>query len=257
VEIIIDTSVAGDFRGEVSVTLGQTTAKLLVSATVKKARPGLSRLLVVETPFQKYSTGDGTAFRAWTDLVKESPLDANYLIVDRGDSILRKLDLAKFDCVFLDASALIFATLEDVKCVREYAEKGGRVVVAANHFMSDSVLHANALLAGYGMQMWDVECDTEYIGKDGVDPRLAKAGVSSLRFYRASPTTVTDTTKAKVLVPAAGTGQEGDGFVVAAKAGKGEMIALGQSLWWHWIGQEQAEGTDNAKLLRWLLVQKK
>jgi hypothetical protein len=38
-----------------------------------------------------------------------------------------------------------------------------------------------------------------------------------------------------------------------AKAGKGEMIALGDSVWWGWITEKRAAGTDNALLLRWLL----
>jgi hypothetical protein len=55
------------------------------------------------------------------------------------------------------------------------------------------------------------------------------------------------------LVRAVGVGQAGDGFVVQAQARKGEVIAIGQSLWWYWITKEQAKGSDNAKLLRWLL----
>jgi hypothetical protein len=53
---------------------------------------------------------------------------------------------------------------------------------------------------------------------------------------------------------AVGVGQPEDGFVASAKAGKGKVIALGQSLWWHWISEQQDAGTDNAKLLRLLLV---
>jgi hypothetical protein len=44
-----------------------------------------------------------------------------------------------------------------------------------------------------------------------------------------------------------------DGFVAQAKAGKGEVIALGESLWWNWIMETRAAGTDNARLLRWLV----
>ena len=35
------------------------------------------------------------------------------------------------------------------------------------------------------------------------------------------------------------------------------MIAIGESLWWNWISTEQARGTDNAKLLRWVLTPRK
>jgi hypothetical protein len=42
--------------------------------------------------------------------------------------------------------------------------------------------------------------------------------------------------------------------VEAAKAGKGEVVALGQALWWSWIDTKQAKRADNAKLLRLLLT---
>jgi hypothetical protein len=259
VEISIDTSAAGEFSGELRVTLGQTMAKVPVSATVKARRPGLTRILIAETPFEQWTTRDGTMFQAWTELVKDSPFDVNYLLVHRGKPVLRDLDLEKFDCVFLPAGALVFATPADVKRAREYAEKGGSVVVAANSSFTGSVEQANAVLAGYGLQMRDEEArELEQkdvtLRKDDFDPRLAKEGVQSLRFYRASPIAATDATKAQALVRAEGVGQAGDGFVVSAQAGKGKVIAIGQSLWWNWISKEQAQGTDNAKLLRWLLA---
>jgi hypothetical protein len=257
VEIALETKAAGEFKGELTVTLGKTTAKLPISLTVKVRRPGLSPVLIAATPFEAYTTSDGTHFQAWTDLVQDSTLDVNYLHVQRGKPVLRNLDLGKYVCVFLPADALVFVTPEDIKRVREYAEKGGWVVVTANHFFQGSVKKANAVLDGYGLQMQDIEAgfgqNEARIGKDGIAPELVKFEVESLRFYRASPIAVTVAKKAQVLVRAIGVGKAGDGFVVKAQAGKGHVIALGESLWWHWCSKEQAQGTDNAKLLRWLL----
>jgi hypothetical protein len=254
VELAIDTSVPGQFSGEVTVTLGQVGAKVPVSATVQARRPGLGRILIAETPFAKWSTGDGKMFEAWTELVEDSPLDVNYLLVNRGKPVLRDLNLEDFDCVFLPPGALVFATAEDIKRTREYAEKGGRVMVAANAFFIDSVKQANSVLAGYGLEMRNEDGHAVILDKEHFDARLTQAGLKSLHFFRASPTAVTDERKTRVLVKAVGAGQPGDGFVVSAKAGKGEVIALGQSLWWHWISKERAQDADNAKLLRWLLA---
>jgi hypothetical protein len=107
VEIGIDTTTAGEFSGELTVTLGQTTAKVPVSATVKDGRPGLCRILIAETPFEKWSTSDGTMFQAWTELVKDSPFEVNYLLIHRGKPVLRDLELEKFNTVFLCAGALV------------------------------------------------------------------------------------------------------------------------------------------------------
>jgi hypothetical protein len=258
VELAIDTSAAGQWSGEVSVTLGQTTVKVPVSATVKPRPAGLSRLLIAETPFERYSTGDGRDYAAWTDLVKDASVDVSYLLVARGKPVLRDLDLSKFDCVLLASTGLTELTPGDVKKVRAFAEAGGRVVVAANAFFVGTVKKANAVLAGYGIEMRDEEAQNNQndvtLGKDDLDPQVVKAGVQSLHFFRASPVAVTDEKAGRVLAQAVGVGQAGDGFVARAKAGKGEVMALGQSLWWNWITANRAAGTDNAKLLRWLLV---
>jgi hypothetical protein len=260
IEIAIDTEAAAEFYGEVEVTLGKTKAKLPISATVKARRPGLSRVLIAETPFERYTTKDGAMFKAWTDLVKSSPLDVCYLLTHKDKPVLRDLDLNKFDCVFLPAGALYWATAEDIKKARKYAEGGGRVVVAANAFFVKSVTKANEVLDGYGLAMRDDEArggvgvKDVILGRDDLDPKLVKSGVTSAHFFRASPAQVTDPKKGQILARAVGVGEAGDGFVALAAVGKGEMIAIGQSLWWNWICEERAKGTDNAKFLRWLLV---
>jgi hypothetical protein len=256
VEIGIDTTMAGEFRGALTVTLGQTTAQVPISVDVKARRPGLSLILIASTPFDRWSAEDGTMFKAWTDLVRNSPFDVNYLLIHRGKPVLRDIDLEKYDCVFLSAEALVSATPNDIQQAREYAEKGGRVVVAADYFFRGSVKGANAVLAGYGLQMRDEEGREQNdvtLGRGDFDPRLLKEGVRSLHFFRASPIERTDTKKVRLVVRAAGVGQSEDGFVVRAQAGKGTVIAIGQSLWCWWISKEQAHGSDNAKLLRWLL----
>jgi hypothetical protein len=262
VEIGIDTTAAGEFRGELTVTLGKTTSKVPVSATVKARRSGLSRILIVETPFEQYSTNDGRHFQAWTDLVEDSPLDISYLLIHRGEPVLRDLELKPFDSVFLSAGALVHATTADVKLVREYAEKGGRVIVAANYFFRGSIEQANVVLGGYGLEMRDEEAREMgsmniTLKKDDLDSWLVKQGVQSLHFHRASPIAVLDAKKARILVRAKGVGEAGDGFVARAQAGKGEVLVLGEALWWHWISKEQAKGTDNAKLLRWLMARQR
>ncbi len=257
VEIAIDTASAGEWKGEVHVTLGQTKVKVPVSATVKPRRPGVARLLIAETPFHRFSTEDGGQFKAWTDLANGTPLDVSSLLVTRGKPVFRDLDLSKFDCLLVADSGLVSLTAADIKKVRAFAQSGGRVVVAASRCYGGTVKQANAVLANYGLQLRDEESREQsdvILRKGDFDPHVVKAGVESAHFFRASPVAVTDTKAGRVLAKAVGVGQAGDGFVAIAKAGKGEVIALGQSLWWHWITDNQAAGTDNAKLLRWLLL---
>lgn len=133
------------------------------------------------------------------------------------------------------------------------------MVVAANSFLVGSVKQANKVLDGYGLQMHDIESNDwmkmgTTLGRDELAPKLRNTGVKSLEFFRASPITVTDRAKVQVLAKAVGVGKEGDAFVASAKVGKGEVIAIGQSLWWNWIHKQRAEGSDNARFLRWLLA---
>jgi hypothetical protein len=127
--------------------------------------------------------------------------------------------------------------------------------------MVGSVKKANEVFSGYGIEMRDEEAgfggmtDVTVKGTD-LDQALDINGVKAARFFRASPVAVTDPTAGRVLVKAAGVGQPGAGFVALAKAGKGEVVALGQSLWWNWISGSRSDGADNAKLLRWLLIRR-
>src|SRR5262249_30742799 len=91
IEIAIDTSAPGDFSGDVALTLGDTKVKVPVPTTIKARKKGWSRVLIADTPFQKYSTHDGAMFKPWTDLVATSPLDVSYLLVRKDKPVFRDL----------------------------------------------------------------------------------------------------------------------------------------------------------------------
>jgi hypothetical protein len=83
---------------------------------------------------------------------------------------------------------------------------------------------------------------------------VVKAGVEAAHFFRASPVALAAGKGGRVLAKAVGVGNPEDGFVVMARAGKGEVIALGESLWCFWISPPQDPSGGNARLLRWLLA---
>jgi RNA polymerase sigma factor (sigma-70 family) len=254
----IDTSKPGAFAGDVKVKLGTVTAKVPVSVVVKPPEPAAARLLVVESPFVAYSTSDAGDFKSWTDLVAEAAWDVSYLTVAQGKPVFRDFDLTRFDVVLLDPDALLSAGADDLKRVRAFVEGGGRLVLAASHAFVGSVEAANKVTEGYGLTMLDEEAlygkNEAILGKKAFGSELTEAGIGSARFYRGSPVVVTDAKRARVLVQAEGVGGPGDGFVAAARAGKGEVLVLGQGLWWSWISADQAQGTDNARLLQLLLT---
>ena len=255
VEIAIDTAKPGELKGDITVTVGEEKAKVPVSATVRARKAGAPRVLVVGTPFERYSTDKGESYKGWTDVVGAAGLDASYLLVRNTKAVTRDIDLSRFDTVLMSAEALVRQTDDDVKRVRAFAERGGRVVVTANAFFVGSTKGANAILDGYGLEVKDVEAPglpgEIVVKKDGLDAELVKAGAAKAKFYRASPVRAE---KGRVLVSTPEFDRADFGYVATAKAGKGEVVAMGVSLWWNWVGEQRAKDSDNAKVLGWLLT---
>jgi hypothetical protein len=71
-------------------------------------------------------------------------------------------------------------------------------------------------------------------------------GVKSLRFQGPSPAVVIDKDRTLVLVSSPTNADEH--FVAVALAGDGQIVSLGVSLWWSWVGE-----ADNATLLENML----
>jgi hypothetical protein len=214
---------------------------------------------VVGTPFGWDSTDSSKHYKGWTDIVAAAELDAGYILVRPEKAVLRDLDLSKFNSVLLSADALVFQTPEDVKRVKAFVAEGGRVVVAANHFFVGSVKGANAVLENSGLEVLDQEPPPAQKGvtlsKEHFSAEVVKAGVESVAFFRAS---AIDVQKGGRILVNAPYDKAGLGLVATSKLGRGDFIALGTSLWCFWVsegeGRGQAQGSDNAKLLKFLLA---
>ena len=113
--------------------------------------PRLTRLLVVETPFSRLSTGDANFFEIWKNLVEGPSRRAA-----RG-AVLRSIDPAKIDVVLLGMEGLTNLSDPDTDRLRQFTERGGRTILAANHFFVGTVAKANGLLVPYGLRMTDTE----------------------------------------------------------------------------------------------------
>ncbi len=251
----IDTAREAEYEGFLEVRLGEEHFVVPVTADVRAPEPDQARVLVLESPFSRFSTDDATLFNPWLELVKSTNIDVHYFHVDRSDSVLRETKLSEFDVVLLSGEALIFARPLDFTRLTRFMEDGGRVIVAANHFMMGSVGKANELLEPNGLRMEDVEPRESQVDIDesGIadDPLTAK--VKSVKVFRPSPIAVTDEDAARILVACPPFPEKG--FVAVAKVGNGELVVLGASLWWNWIASEQEKGADNAALLKNLLTE--
>ncbi|MSR58161.1 MAG: DUF1559 domain-containing protein [Planctomycetaceae bacterium] len=250
--LTLDTSRAGAFDGLLEVHLADRRIQVPVFVDVLVPEAGLTRVLFVETPIERFSSSNSADFEPFLDLVESARLDPHYLEVDRDGPVLRDLDLAQFDVVLLAGSGLFLARADDFRKLTTFIEEGGKVVLAANHFFRGTVGKANELLVPLGLKMHDVEAELIQVEGAAITPHALTRDVRTLRFFRPSPVYVEAQEKGEILV-AAPMYPDG-GFVAVARAGKGQVVALGASLWWNWIASEREAGADNAVMLRNLLT---
>ncbi|MFN0053804.1 MAG: hypothetical protein ACKV0T_16615 [Planctomycetales bacterium] len=245
--LALDTTRAGELRGEVRIAIGDQVAEAPVAASLLPDEPGLSRVLLVETPFERFATNDASLFKPWLELVKTARLSPSYLEVEPGGPVLRNLDLAKFDVVLLSGTGLFYATPADFQKLSAFVQAGGRVVVAANHFFQGTVGKANEFTVPFGLRMNDEEPrESGAITVEQVDivPHRFSNGVKTHKFFRPSPIAVEDPAQAELLIVAPPFPDHG--FAAVARSGQGEVVLLGASLWWNWLSSEQTSDADNA-----------
>jgi hypothetical protein len=258
VVVSIRTRDIGEQRGELIVTVGNERVAIPISANVVLKDLNATRLLVFESPFHGTSTDDASLFDPWRELVQSANLNVDYWEVVNPHSVFAHKDLSQFDVILVGGAGLVVLRPDDVEALVTFAEQGGRVVLAANHFFRGTPEKANEILHHAALHMDDLE-SPEFrevdVAREDIAEHGATANVSRLAFFRPSPILVTDADRAELLVriPKA----EFEGTVAAGTIGKGDVIVLGQSLWWNWIAAEYSQGSDNALLLRQMLMHKK
>jgi len=249
IAVTIDTGKPGKFASPIVVQLGERRVEVAVRADVRPRTKALARVLVAETPFQKFSTSDAGVFLPWLGLVERGGFDVDYINVGSAKSVLEGIDLSVFDSVLLGQGGVVRLTSGDVAALRRYAEGGGRLIVTADAFYRGTVAQANRLLIPYGLEIKDTEDpalrDFE-VQAPHITPCPLTEGVNKLSFFRPSFAVELGEPRSMILVGSPANPKEH--LVAFALAGKGQVASLGQSLWWMWVGK-----ADNAVLMENLL----
>lgn len=189
VSVAITTQRIGEYAGAMKVQVGSEETTVPIRVNVLPQDPSATSVLIAQTPFDKFSTNDATAFDPWLRLVESANLDPHYLDVARNRAVLREIDLSKFDVILLGGMGLVSLLDSDVTKLKQYVNDGGRLVINANHFFRGTVDHANELLGIVGLRMTDTEeggtNSFELSGNAIVSDPLTKA-VSSVKFFGSS-----------------------------------------------------------------------
>ncbi len=251
VYVAVVTDQTGEYAGTITEKVGSRRTTIPVNVQVLAPEASTTRVLIVSTPFNCSSTGDATVFDPWLRLVESAKLAPDYLEVLRNQPVLRQLDLSTYDVILLGEYGLLRLQDADIAKLKQFVNNGGRLLVCANHFFRGTVEMANRLLVLAGLEMTDTEPigikdAVALSGKEIIEDPLTR-NVRTVKYLRASPVAVTDKSKGRILIYASP--YPGAGFLAAGRHGKGQIIALSQSLWWNWIGDAKFKDCDNPQLL--------
>jgi hypothetical protein len=256
--VAVDTKAPGRRTGTILVRLGESHNSIPVDVTILPADSSRTKVLVVSTPIQRFSSDTAKTFEPWLNIVKAARLNVSSLTARRNERVLRDLDLSGYDVILVGCEGLNGLSDKEIEKLQEFVRHGGRLIVPANYFFRGTVGRANNILKPFGLLMSDSESQglaVEEIKPPQITADPLTKGVQSLRFLRPSPVFLADKadrSRARILV--AKESDPSQGYLAVAKAGKGEVIALGVSLWWNWIASDREGGADNALLLQNLLT---
>jgi hypothetical protein len=256
--VAVDTKAPGRRTGTILVKLGDSHNSIPVDVTILPADLGRTKVLVVATPIQRFSSSSAKTFEPWLNIVKSARLNVSSLDARRNEPVLHDPDLSDYDVILVGCDGLYWLSDGEIEKLQEFVRHGGRLIVPANFFYRGTVERANKILKPFGLSMSDSE--SPGLGGEEVKPPQITAdpltkGVRSLKFLRPSPIFLADKAdRARARILVAKRSDPSQGYLAVAKAGKGEVIALGISLWWNWIASDTEHGADNALLLQNLLT---
>jgi hypothetical protein len=240
-EFRLNATNTGRFSGVIKARLGQRTFSLPVRVNVvEPAAP--RRWLVTRSPFEATSTERGKDLDAVGEVFSEAKVPVDYLH-QLPDS------LAEYDFVLLGLDALADLSAEQTEMVRAFVNRGGRLLLCADRFFSDTRLRANDLLKFSGLAIESSEIPG-YSEATNMTASPWTRGVGKVGFHRAVPITLTDPAKATLLANET----TNTGWIATAPGETGGRIfVLCQSLWWRWLNDPQTAEYDNLQLFRNLL----
>jgi hypothetical protein len=256
--VAVDTKAPGRRTGKILVRLGDSHNSIPVDVTILPADLRRTKVLVVSTPIHRFSSNTAKTFEPWLNLVKSARLNVSTLDARRNEPVLHDRDLSDYDVILVGCDGLYWLRDEEIEKLQEFVRHGGRLIVPANFFYRGTVGRANKILKPFGLSMSDTESaglGVEDIKQSQITADRLTNGVRSLKFQRPSQIFLADKAdRARARILVATKSDPNRGYLAVAKAGKGEVIALGISLWWNWIASDTERGADNALLLQNLLT---
>lgn len=250
IEFAVDTSTARTIDAAFTVRCGGAAATLPLHATIAEMPKGGTRVLVATTPFEADSSDDPNTFTAWRELVAAAKLDIDYRIVRKGRPSFDVGALSRVDVVLAGEGALVAVDDLQVAKLQGFVCGGGRLIVCANHFFEGTVPGANRVAEAFDLAIVDRESASAVwrLDRSGLARHPLTVGIDTIDVRRPSPVTLGESPRVRALATFT-TPSEQPLAAMATTASGGEMVVVGDSLWWNTANQSPGF----ARLLRNLL----
>ena len=249
----VTTNQLGKHNTSFTLHLGDLRADIQVTWTVIAAAANGSRILAATSPFMGDSSDDPKTFDAWRHLVNKAQLDVDYRYRRKDAPPFTTSSLARVDIIIVGEGALAGISETEIALLHGFICGGGRVIVFANAFWASTVARANLICKPFGLSMMDREPKigaAHVTEEEDLVRHPLSVGVKQVTARRPSPTIIDDPARASALVVLPAMGPDLPFAAVATTQSGGELITVGTSLWWNWLGMD----SGNQRLLRNLLV---
>jgi len=249
VEFAVDTAAPVGIDDVFTLRCGTEAATVPLRAEVRALPSGGSRVLVAETPFETFSSDDPQTFEAWRQIVASARLDVDYRLVQAGRSTFDVGSLARVDVVLAGEGALLRLDDLQVAKLQGFVCGGGRLIVCADAFYQGTVRGANRIAEAFDLEIADRESTASgQVDAAGLAKHPLTVGVDTIEVTRPSPVLLGDGSRG-ILLATFATPSEQPFVAMATTASGGEIVVIGDSLWWNTANQSPGF----ARLLRNLL----
>ena len=173
---------------------GYDTHTLLIPVNIIIAKPSRWAVLVTETPFERYSTGNGSDYESLAAIT--SRLAEQGVRIDFRDNLPKLLD--GWNVILLGGGTLAQLEKDYIDRLQLFVARGGRLIVSADAFFGGQAAKANDLLNRYGLRI-DSKDAGQKMQASQIAPDALTADVSALSFWRPACVWTTDSKQARVL----------------------------------------------------------
>ncbi|MEQ1632400.1 MAG: hypothetical protein ABL997_08505 [Planctomycetota bacterium] len=246
----------GALQGRIQLCLDDRRVDVAIAATAVPQNQLLTPVLIANSPFDAWSTVDSRALQPWREVVAKAQIAVDYVLRPDGQGDLLPVDrLERCEVLLVDADATRQLSQRDRDRLSGFVCGGGRLVVPASAFQIGSVARANVLIEPFGLTMddrepWAVPGGFLFEG-ESIAQHPWTEGVHHLRAHRASPTRAVRGQRGLVLAGTTTTDGEMLAFLTVVRTPRGgEVVVLGESMWWTWPGRSEC----NARMLGTLLT---